>query len=187
MIPVSRSRNFAVLTILILSLSLIFSSTTFVKATNSTTDRATWNLAGLSHGGTEFENTTFFQNSYATVSMNLTFNNLSMTGLRGSSFYDFFIYLTNSYITGDCLNVIFSYNGSAWESSFEFYATTLQGLFDNVSSHPFTNMVFTYSASAYNCTIDGYPGFSGTLDYAMSFNALEFNSNGMTFRWNGLV
>lgn len=177
----SRSRNFAVLTILILSLSLIFSSTTFVKATNSTTDRATWNLAGLSQGGTEFENTTFFQNSYATVSMNLTFNNLSMTGLSGSSFYDFFIYLTNSYITGDCLNVIFSYNGSAWESSFEFYATTLQGLFDNVSSHPFTNMVFTYSASAYNCTIDGYPGFSGTLDYGMSFNALEFNSNGMTF------
>lgn len=177
----SKSRNFAVIIILLLSVSLLLSSQNFVKATSLTTDQATWNLANLSQGGTEFENTTFFHNSYATVSFNLTFTNAQMTNLTTNSFYVFFIYLKNSYSTADDLYVIFSYNGAAWDSGVYFYATTLQGSFDNVSAVPFHNMIFTYSASSYNCTIDGHSGFSGTLDYAMSFNAFEFNSNYMTF------
>src|SRR5271169_5084869 len=123
----SKSRNFAVIIILLLSVSLLLSYQNFVKATSLTTDQATWNLANLSQGGTECENTTFFHNSYATVSFNLTFTNAQMTNLTTNSFYVFFIYLKNSYSPADDLYVIFSYNGAAWDSGVYFYATTLQG------------------------------------------------------------
>ena len=78
--------------------------------------------------------------------------------------------------------MIFSYNGvSIGIRRLSFTQQLSKGYLTMFHPFHFTNMVFTYSASAYNCTIDGYSGFSGTLDYGMSFNALEFNSNGMTF------